>query len=420
MAPLRIQDSMRANIRDDVLARFVRYVTVDTTAIDGSAATPSSPGQRKLLLLLAAEMHALKLQDVTLDEQSFLWGTIPGSIPDAPTIALLAHVDTSPDQSGTAVRPQLHADWDGSPILFPDDPTLELSPANCAELTQHIGDTIITAAGQTLLGADDKAGVAEIMATAAVLQSHPELPHGPIQIVFTRDEEIGRGVDGINLQRLAKFCYTLDGGPVGELETECFDAWKVLAKFRGVGTHPGYAKDKMVNAGRIAALFAAALPESETPERTADRQGFYHLVGLTGSMEEAQATWIVRDFDAAENARRLAKFDALRAEFLRRYPGLGLTLETTHQYRNMQQYLQNYPAVVRKAEQAIVDAGIPLIRTVIRGGTDGSRLSEHGHPCPNLFAGQMLIHSRREWIALGSMTKAVETILHLAARWTEP
>jgi len=419
MPALKIPEPVRAQIQAEVLPRFLRYVQVDTTADGNAPSSPSSQGQWQLLRLLEAELVALKLQDIELDSQGFLWGTIPGTQSAAHPIALLAHVDTSPDQSGANVRPQVHAAWDGSPIRFPDATDLVLAMGDCPELQNHRGDTIVTASGGTLLGADDKAGVAEIMAAAAVLQAHPELPHGPIQLVFTRDEEIGRGVEGINLQRLAPVCYTLDGGPVGEIEAECFDAWKVVATFHGIGTHPGYAKGKMVNAARIAAEFAAALPSRDVPEHVDGRAGFSHLTECAGSMERAQATWIVRDFDESENAKRLTTFESLKSSFLARYPGLRIELAVTHQYRNMASFLCHHQAVIQKAEQAIQDAGLPVVRTVIRGGTDGSRLSELGHPCPNLFAGQMLIHSRREWIALSSMVKAVETILHLGHRWTE-
>ncbi len=420
MPTLQISESVRTLIQSEVLPRFLRYVQVETTADGCAASRPSSDGQWKLLRMLEAELIALGLQDIELDASGFLWGTIPATRPAAHPIALLAHVDTSPDQSGKDVRPRVHAKWDGTPIRFPDDSELILSIDDCPELKHHRGDTIITASGQTLLGADDKAGVAEIMAAAAVFQAHPELPHGPIQIVFTRDEEIGYGVEGIDLHRLAPVCYTLDGGPVGELEAECFDAWKVVATFHGIGTHPGYAKGKMVNAGRIAAEFIAALPARDVPEHADGRRGFCHLTETTGSMERAQATWIVRDFDEAENAKRLASFEALKTAFLGKYPGLRLELALTHQYRNMATFLRHHQRVIEKAEHAIQDAALPIIRTVIRGGTDGSRLSELGHPCPNLFAGQMLIHSRREWIALSSMAKAVETIIHLGNRWTEP
>ncbi len=416
--PLR--DEIRDRLLEDVRARFLRYVAIHTTSDEKSPASPSTERQWDLLRLLADECRALGLAAVTLGEKGYVYATLPASPGVAsPAIGLLAHVDTSPEQPGEWVKPIRHQAWDGSPIRFPDDPALLLTTADSAELADFAGDTIITASGHTLLGADDKAGVAEIMTALAMLRRFPELRHCELRACFTSDEEIGRGTRGLDLERLPRYCYTMDGSYPGELEDECFDAWRVGLAFTGVGVHPGFAKGKMVNAAHACARFLAELPADESPERTDGRAGFYHLYSFSGDCERADAAVIVRDFDESENRRRIARIEALGREFERRYPRLGIALDIRHQYQNMREVLAQHPQVVELARLAIEDTGLAVLRRSIRGGTDGSQLSRLGHPTPNIFAGGMLFHSRKEWIAESSLARAAETIVHLARRWSE-
>lgn len=405
-------------LEQEVLERFLRYVKVHTTSDPRSATSPSTARQLDLLRLLESELRELDVPEVTFDEAGFVYARLParGTSRGTP-FGLLAHVDTSPDQPGDNVLPQLHTAWSGAPIRFPEDPTLVLDPQHEPELAHFIGDTIITASGRTLLGADDKAGIAEIMAAVAAFRAFPELPHPEITICFTRDEEIGRGVDGIDLKRLPKFCYTMDGGYPGELEDECFDAWQIVCRFTGRGVHPGYAKGKMINAAGCAARFVAALPEAEAPEHTSGREGFFHLTHLEGDHEQARVELIIRDFESSKNEARIALLRSLAAWFEQRHHGITVHVEASHQYRNMREFLAPYPQVVEIARRAIEATGTPVIRRAIRGGTDGSRLSELGHPTPNIFAGGLLFHSRKEWIALSSMRKASEAIVHLGRLW---
>ncbi|MGE3164303.1 MAG: peptidase T [Planctomycetota bacterium] len=415
-----LANAIRRFLADDSKERFLRYVQVHTTSNDSSKTKPSTAVQWDLLRLLADECRALGLHDVHLGETGFVYATLPATpgIACAP-FGLLAHVDTSPEQPGDGVRPVCHENWDGAPIRFPDDPDLVLTPTDSEELSDFRGDTIITASGRTLLGADDKAGVAEIMAALATLQRFPELLHGEIRACFTTDEEIGRGTQGIELARLPRYCYTLDGSYPGELETECFNAWRAEIRFQGVGVHPGLAKDKLVNAIASAARYVAELPEAETPERTAGRDGFYYVFAVQGDCENALVQLIVRDFEREENLRRNAFLHELARRYEERYPRLSVVVECREQYRNMRDILASHPRVTELAHRAIEDAGLVVRRKAIRGGTDGSLLSQLGHPTPNIFAGGLLFHSRKEWIAASSLAKAAETIVHLARRWTE-
>ncbi|MEM7050627.1 MAG: peptidase T [Acidobacteriota bacterium] len=415
-----ISPQIRQFLARDVEARFLRYVQVHTTSDPRSLAVPSTRVQMDLLRILADELREIGLVDVELAAAGFVYATLPASDgAGGQSFGLLAHVDTSPDQPGEGVEPICHRQWDGSPIRFPKDSNLELTVADSPDLAHFRGDTIITAAGDTLLGADDKAGVAEIMTAIAALQRFPQLPHGEIRLCFTSDEEIGRGIEGIDLSRLPTSCYTLDGSFPGELEDECFDAWRVTLAVRGVGVHPGYAKDRMINAAAVAARLVSQLPADETPERTAERQGFYHLGRIEGGNEEATVHLLVRDFEIEENERRIAYLRQLASSFEVRYPGLGIHVEVTHQYQNMRDVLSRHRLIVERAEGAIGDTGLEVRRKAIRGGTDGSLLTAQGHPTPNIFAGGLLFHSRREWIASSSLAKAAETILHLARRWAE-
>ncbi|MCA8959042.1 MAG: peptidase T [Planctomycetes bacterium] len=411
-----IRDFARAQARE----RFLRYVEIHTTSDETSKTHPSTARQWDLLRLLADECRELGLIDVHLGMTGYVYATLPASDGvSAEPFGLVAHVDTSPEQPGKGVTPRCHENWDGSPIHFPEDPALTLTVEDSPELAHFVGDTIITASGRTLLGADDKAGVAEIMAAVATLVEFPDLRHGEIRVCFTSDEEIGRGTEGIELDRLPKYCYTMDGGFQGELETECFDAWRADLTFHGVGVHPGTAKGVMVHAGHLMARYLAELPENETPERTDGRDGFFYLVELEGTVDQARASLILRDFEAEKNAERRERLQRLADAYRDRHPRLRIELEFREQYRNMRDILAACPEVVERAHLAIADTGLEVLRHPIRGGTDGSVLSQLGHPTPNIFAGGLMFHSKREWIAESALARATETILHLARRWAE-
>ncbi len=415
-----ITDEIRAFVLEDARQRFLRYVQVHTTPDDESATIPSTQRQFDLLRLLADELRELGLVDIELADNGFVYATLPARAGvEAAAFGLLAHVDTSPDQPGDGVKPVRHENWDGSPITFNEDPELTLTVDDSEELRDFIGETIITASGRTLLGADDKAGIAEIMTAMAALKKYPALPHGEIRVCFTGDEEIGRGTQGLDLGKLPKFCYTVDGGPPGELEDECFDAWRARVHIKGIGVHPGFAKDKMINAARLASRFVAELPADESPERTDGRDGFFHITNIKGDCENAEVDMIIRDFEEQRNRQRMALLEELKTRFEADYPGCVIEVNTQHQYHNMGEILRQNPAVLEKAEEAIVACGFKVNRRSIRGGTDGSALCQQGHPTPNLFAGGMLFHSRREWIAESALLTAAETILHLARLWAE-
>jgi tripeptide aminopeptidase len=418
--PRPLQPEVQEFIRKDVLARFLAYVQVWTTSDPDSAASPSTERQFDLLRRLEGECRELGLMQVELSPAGCLYATLPPSpgFGQAEAFGLLAHVDTSPDQSGQGVLPVCHENWQGAPIAYARDPELLLRVEDSPELALFKGDTIITASGDTLLGADDKAGVAEIMCALATFQAFPHLPHGEIRVCFTTDEEVGRGTEGLELDRLPVACYTMDGGLLGELEDECFDAWQLRARFRGVGVHPGTAKGVMVHAGMAAARLLAALPPEECPERTEGTQGFYYLVSCNGNHEQTELVLLLRDFDEAKNAARRALIETWVAAARAAEPRLQVELVWKHQYRNMHDVLAEVPWITERAARAISDAGVTLNRTRIRGGTDGSNLTANGHPTPNIFTGGMLYHSRREWVPLQALCKAGEVIVHLAGHWT--
>jgi len=415
-----LSDEVKSYLESDALTRFLRYVQVHTTSAEETGAHPSTARQFDLSRLLEGELRELGLRDIELDEFCYLYATLPpGPGVKGRTIGLVAHVDTSPAVSGENVKPVVHENYDGESIGFPDDPNLKLTVEDSPELEDCIGDSIITASGKTLLSADDKAGIAEIMAALAAFGKFTELKHGEIRICFTPDEEIGMGTAKINSDKLPQYCYTLDGGEPGELEAECFDAWSATVNFKGISVHPGFAKNKMINAAVVASRFLASLPEYETPEHTELREGFFHLTGISGSEEEAQAKLIIRDFATANNERRMDHLRHLKDLFEFRYPGLKIELEFKHQYENMWTVMEKHPESVELARKAIEMAGVTVKQKAIRGGTDGSKLSRMGHPTPNLFAGGILFHSRKEWIAKSSLGKAAETVVHLAALWAE-
>jgi tripeptide aminopeptidase len=408
-------------MNSSALERFLRYVTIDTRADEASASTPSTPGQLDLMRLLAAELRALGLDDVVLDEHGYLMATVPAttSKDGVPVIGFIAHVDTSPEMSGTNVRPIVHRRYAGGDIVLPDDPSTVLRAVDDPALAARIGDDIVTASGTTLLGADDKAGVAAIMAAVEHLVTRPDIAHGAVRIGFTPDEEIGRGANHFDVERFGAVCaYTLDGGGRGELEFESFSADLFTAVFKGFNTHPGYAKGRMVNAIRAAADFVSSLPRTElTPETTGDREGFVHPYDLDAGVDETRVKVLIRDFVTGELGTKRAMLEHLAREAAARHPGCGLETSVTEQYRNMREVLERHPRVVEHAREAMRRVGIEPVERAIRGGTDGSRLSFMGLPTPNIFAGEHNFHSRVEWVSAQDMDKAVEVIVQLCRNW---
>ena len=404
-----------------VLDRFLRYVRYDTQSREGASTYPSTEGQLVLLGVLASELRELGAADVQIDAHGYVTATVPATSgkQQVPTIGFIAHVDTSPEMPGANVRPIVHTGYDGLDILFPDDPALVLRPADNPALAERVGDDIVTASGQTLLGADNKAGVAVIMSAVEHLLGHPEIPHGPIRVGFTPDEEVGAGTRFFDVAAFgATAAYTMDGGRRGELEYESFSADAMTVTFHGFNTHPGYAKDAMVNALRAAADFVSRLPPQASPERTAGYEGFVHPYSISGGVERAAVRLIVRDFDTGELKRRVARVSE-HAHKASSASGARVEIVVEEQYRNMREVLDQHPAVVNYAREAIRRAGIEPIEKPIRGGTDGSKLSFMGLPTPNIFVGEHNFHSRREWVSVQDMEKAVDVVVNLARVWEE-
>ena len=403
----------------DALERFVRYAQVDTRSDPHSTTYPSTEKQLDLLRILAEECRELGLEDVELDEHGYVMATVPATVNgDAPTVGLVAHVDTFPGVSGTGVKPQV-VRYEGGDLPLPGDPAQVLTPQDMPLLEEHVGHELVTSDGTTLLGADDKAGVAEIMAAAAYLVRHPELPHARVRVGFTPDEEIGRGTDHFDLARFgADVAYTLDGARRGEVEDETFSAAKAIVTFRGRSAHTGTAKGVMVNAVKAAADFVAALPRDRlSPETTEGREGFVHPDEISGNVEEVTIVVNLRDFDDD----RLEEYGELinrAAEEAAVGRGVAAEVDIRRQYSNMKRVIED-PRIVEAAEEAVRRAGMEPKREIIRGGTDGSRLSEKGLPCPNLSTGGHDYHSRREWICVADMGAAASTIVHLAQVWGE-
>jgi tripeptide aminopeptidase len=403
-----------------VLDRFLRYVTIDTRADESSTTCPSTPGQLVLQQMLADELRAIGVADVEVDGNGYLMATVPATPGcDAPAIGFLAHVDTSPEMSGTDVKPLVHRAWDGRDIVLPDDPTAVLRAADYPDLAAQIGNDIVTASGTTLLGADDKAGVAAIVAAAAHLVEHPDIPHGPIRIAFTPDEEIGRGADRFDVARFGAVCaYTLDGGSQGELEFESFSADVMRVTFAGFNTHPGYAQGRMINAIKAAARFVDRLPQGRlSPETTAGYDGYVHPYQLDASVDRTSVRVLLRDFVTSRLREQQALIEALAAD-VAADTGTRVEIEVKEQYRNMREVLDAHPEVVERARDAIRAAGFTPIEKPIRGGTDGSRLSFMGLPTPNLFAGEHNFHSRLEWTSRQDLESAVAVVVELARRWS--
>lgn len=413
---------MFENYRFTAAERFMRYVQVDTQSDPHSAAQPSTEKQKDLLQMLAAELNAMGITDAHMDEWGYVYATIPSnSDQEVPVICFCSHVDTAPDASGTGVKPILHKKYDGGDIVLPDDPTQVLTPKLHPYLKQIIGHDLITASGTTLLGADDKAGVAEIMDAAHFFTMHPEVKHGTIKILFTPDEEIGRGTVKVDLKKLgAQFGYTLDGGAPGSLEDETFSADGVQIIIHGVITHPGDAKGKMLNALKISAAVLEALPKKElSPETTEKKEGFIHPIRVDGIAERCTLEFIIRDFVTAGLKEKEDLLRGITDKILKNYPAARYEFIVTEQYRNMKEILDRHPEVVEYAKEAIRRCGLKVKMESIRGGTDGSRLSFMGLPCPNLFAGMQGIHSKLEYISVQDMNKAVQAIVHLSTIWEE-
>jgi len=405
------------------LDRFLRYVRYDTQSDESSTTYPSTAKQLTLLHDLADELREIGLADAAVDAYGYVMATIPPTTAKAavPTIGFIAHVDTSPEMSGANVTPIVHRAFDGRDLVLPDDASAVLRVADIPALADQIGNDIVTASGTTLLGADDKAGVAEIVTAAAFLAAHPEIPHGPIRIAFTPDEEIGRGTKHFDVARFGAACaYTMDGGSRGEIETESFSADAFTATFYGFNTHPGYAKGRMVNAIKAAATFIDRLPkESLSPETTDAHEGFVHPYVVHAGVDRASVRLIVRDFVTAALRDKELMLERLARDAIAAYPGARLEIAVEEQYRNMKEVLDASPDIAEHAREAIRRSGMVPTSRAIRGGTDGSRLSFMGLPTPNLFAGEHNFHSRLEWVSAQDMDQAVAVIVNLAKIWEE-
>jgi tripeptide aminopeptidase len=402
--------------------RFIKYVQIDTQSDPKSPTVPSTEKQKDLGRVLVAELLDLGVTDAHLDEHGYVYATIPSNTDKkVPVICFCSHMDTSPDCSGKNVKPIIHENYQGQDLVLPDDNSVVLKMKEHADLKDQIGNDIITASGTTLLGADNKAGLAEIMEASAFLMQNPEFKHGTIKILFTPDEEIGRGVDKVDLEKLgADFAYTVDGETLGSIEDETFSADGAVLTIKGVSAHPGFAKGKMESAIKILSDIISSLPaECLSPESTELKEGFIHPVGISGNVEEAEARFILRAFNDDELAANGELLDATVQNIIEDFPNSTYELKITEQYRNMKQVLDQYPQIIEYGIEAIKRAGITPKQQSIRGGTDGSRLSFMGLPCPNIFAGEHAFHGKQEWASVQDMEKAVETIVNIAAIWEE-
>jgi len=413
---------MFSNYHFTAAERFMRYVQIDTQSDPLSLTRPSTEKQKDLSGILVTELKEIGVSDAHMDEWGYVYATIPSNSDKQVTvICFCSHVDTAPDASGTGVKPILHLHYNGQDIVLPDDRGQVLRKADFPYLEKLIGHDIITASGKTLLGSDDKSGIAEIMDAANYLIQHPEIKHGTIKILFTTDEEVGKGVEKVDMQKLgADFGYTLDGGDAGSLEDETFSADGVQVIIYGVITHPGHGKNKLVNALKIAGEILAKLPKNElSPETTDQKQGFIHPTRVEGIAEKCIIDFLIRDFVTVELKTKEDMLKSIVELVLKDYPAAHFEFKIKEQYRNMKEVLDQYPQVIQNAKEAISRSGLILKMESIRGGTDGSRLSFMGLPCPNLFTGMQAIHSMLEFISVQDMNKAVETIVHLATIWEE-
>ncbi len=415
-----VRNEVAAEVEADVLERFLRYVRVDTQSDPGSTTYPSTAKQRDLGELLARELRELGLSDAAIDEHGYVFATVPGAA--GPTVGLIAHVDTSPDESGENVDPQVVRGYDGGDLQLPGDPRQAIRPGESTVLAEKVGHDIVTTDGTTLLGADDKAGVAEIMAAVAYLLRHPEVEHAPIRVAFTVDEEVGRGVEHLDIDAFgADFAYTLDGAEVGKIDDETFSASEVRLCIRGHSVHPGTSKGKMVNSTKLAGRLLDRLPADRlSPETTDDRAGFVHPVRIAGGAAETLITFIVRDFDGEQLRRHEQLLRDLAAELEREEPRASVEVTVEDSYRNMKEFLEARPRVLDAADEATRRVGLDPERGSIRGGTDGAVLSARGLPTPNLFTGGQEYHSVREWISVQDMALSTAMVVELVKLWAEP
>jgi tripeptide aminopeptidase len=413
---------MALDFKHTVTERFLRYVVIDTQSDPSSPTCPSTEKQKNLGRMLAAELKALGLADAHLDEHGYVYATIPANTDKkVPVICFCSHMDTSPDCTGANVKPQIVKNFRGGDIVLPADPTQVIRVAEHPELANQIGNDIITTDGTTLLGADNKAGLAEIMDAAEFLVRNPRVKHGTIKILFTPDEEIGRGVDKVDLKKLgADFAYTMDGESAGTIEDETFSADGATITIQGVSAHPGFAKGRMEHAIKVAAAIVDRLPkETCSPETTEGREGFLHPTSIEGALESARIDLIVRDFTEQGLKQKEALLESIVQDVMKDFPRSTYRIEVKPQYRNMKEVIDRHSEIVEHAVEAVRRAGLKPVKASIRGGTDGSRLSFMGLPCPNIFAGEHAFHSRLEWVSRQDMEKAAETIVHLAMIWQE-
>ncbi|MDE5607755.1 MAG: peptidase T [Muribaculaceae bacterium] len=398
-----------------IVDRFLKYVTFDTQSDELTNLTPSTPGQMIFAQYLEKELHKLGLEDISLDDNGYLMATLPSNIDrDVPVVGFIAHLDTSPDMSGHCVKPRIVRDYDGGDIILNAEQDIKLSPSEFPELLHYVGQNLIVTDGTTLLGADDKAGVAEIVSAVEYLKEHPEIKHGKIRIAFNPDEEIGKGAHKFDVEKFgADWGYTMDGGEIGELEYENFNAAVARVTFKGRNVHPGYAKHKMINSMRIANQFIIMLPRWETPEHTEDYEGFYHLCSVEGTVEQTVLTYIIRDHDRDRFERRKKELEHLTRKINNEFPGCA-TIDIQDQYYNMREKIEPVFHVIEIAEQAMRNADVTPVVVPIRGGTDGAQLSFKGLPCPNIFAGGLNFHGRYEFVPIPSMEKAQQVIVEIA------
>jgi len=410
-------------LKTSALERFLRYVTYDTQSDENSTTYPSTAKQLVLLDLLVEELKAIGLKDAVRDEHGYVFATVPATTKkqDVPVVGFIAHADTSPEAEGANVKAIVHRNWQGQDIVLPDDPTAVLRVRDNPSLAGQKGNDIVTASGRTLLGADNKAGVAEIVAAAEYLVQHPEIAHGAIRVGFTPDEEVGGGTKYFDVKRFGAFCaYTMDGEELGEVEMETFSADSMVITFEGFNTHPGFARGKMVNSIKIAGDFLSRLPKDKlSPETTEKREGFVHPYVVDAAVERTSVKFLIRDFVTAELKTKEDFLAKLAKETVASWAGASVTCKVEESYRNMKEVLDRYPQVVENAREAVRRTGLGLREAAIRGGTDGSRLSFMGLPTPNVFAGEHNFHSRLEWISVQDMEKAVEVIVNLAKVWEE-
>ena len=401
------------NIQKELIDRFCRYVKVETTSDENVRdRCPTTDGQLELINLIADELKALGIKNVSVDKNGYLHAFIPGNVPRKKVFGFISHADTSPEVSGRNVKPVIHKKYDGKPIKLSEG--IVLSPAEYPLLSKYKGKTIITSEGKTLLGADDKAGIAEIMTAASYFMAHPEIKRNSMEIFITPDEEIGQGTDHFPMDKIkAHYLYTVDGDTEGCIESECFNAYSAKLNIKGVSIHPGSGKGKLVNASLLGAKFLSMLPADQMPETTEGREGFFCPVSISGTIEQCQVSLILRDFDASGMERRINIVEQAAETLKKSYPAAEFELEFVHSYSNMKEYIDQNKKCLSYLEKAVEKTGIKPVHKLIRGGTDGSRLSELGHPCPNIFTGGQNFHGKLEWVAVPAMERSVQVIINL-------